>query len=156
MDSPCPITPGGSEAIRPAMPMPTCWFGPETLNPRPMLPAPSIAALPIQRQLESGAYVDCWKTNGSPAGPRISYQRTPPEESVATLWFTTRDSYGPMLRYAARYIIRSPSPSSTGPPCWGTQDPKRPPLQSCWKGAPATTTESIELFFGVTQSTWKR
>jgi hypothetical protein len=50
-----------------------------------MLPAPSIAALPIQREAESGAKVPCWNSeNAAPAeGWRNSYQRTPTLDPAA-------------------------------------------------------------------------
>src|SRR5882762_5182508 len=93
-----------------------------------MFPSRSMATLPIQRKLESGAKVDCWATTGVPLGFWISYQRTPPLlVFAATEWFTTRDSWSPKLRYASRYIRRSARESSAvGSPDCGTQ-PREPP-----------------------------
>src|SRR5258708_4005298 len=89
-----------------------------------------MAALAIQRQLLSGAYVPCWKTlRLRDASGRISYQRTPecrPEpEPTSIVWFTTMASCSPKLRYASRYMSRSASDSSfcVVPPC-GMQSPR--------------------------------
>src|SRR5260221_6840087 len=87
-----------------------------------MFPTLSNAIEPIQRLVESGENVDCCATERSRvvASTRSSYQRTPVlvaflEALRLTEWFTTSDSV-PLasLRYARRYIRRSPSESS----CW--------------------------------------
>src|SRR5689334_4630101 len=84
-----------------------------------MLPSLSIAMLPIQRLVESGEKVPCWKTVGVPAlGLRSSYQRTPSTwlrllPLTFTEWSTSSDSWpSANLRYARRYIRRSASESS--------------------------------------------
>src|SRR5215471_12311406 len=72
-----------------------------------------MARLPIQRLSLSGANVPCWKIVGVPLGFRTSYHRTavfPPD--VSTVWLATSDAWSPKLRYASRYISRSPSESS--------------------------------------------
>src|SRR4051812_6931906 len=100
--------------------------GLEALKPNAMSPFPSIAALPIQREVPSfGAYVPCWKTVGAD-GVRISYQRTPVAVPAVTLWLTTSASWSPKLRYASRYIRRSASESSfwVVPPCGMHVPPK--------------------------------
>src|SRR6266700_6469522 len=77
-----------------------------------MFPCLSMAILPIQREVESGEKVPCWKTVGVPFGLRISYQRTPVTLVLLlpltfTEWLTTSDSWSPKFRYARRYIRRS-------------------------------------------------
>src|SRR5713101_5474522 len=95
-----------------------------------MSPTLSMAMLPIQRELLSGEYVPCWKTLGVPFGLRISYQRTPSTwlclpPLTKTEWVTTSDSWEPLkLRYARRYINRSPRESSLSEvPLCGIQAP---------------------------------
>ena len=54
-----------------------------------------MAALPIQRYVESGAKVPCWNRLNAPlveTGERNSYQRTPTLDPFATEWLTTRAS----------------------------------------------------------------
>src|SRR5689334_14073501 len=77
-----------------------------------MSPALSMAILPIQRNLLSGANVLCCATVGVPAGLSISYQRIPPLLPATTEWFTISTSFVPRLRYARRYIRRSARESS--------------------------------------------
>src|SRR5258706_5505858 len=85
-----------------------------------MFPNLSMAILPIQREVESGEKVPCWKTVGVPFGLRISYQRTPVTLVLLlpltfTDWLTTSDSWAPVpvkFRYARRYIKRSARESS--------------------------------------------
>src|SRR3954471_4392996 len=121
-----------------------------------MLPAWSIAIEPIQRYAASGGYVPCWKFLGFPFGLRSSYQRSPTELPAVTLWLTTSDSWSPKLRYARRYIRRSPSESS----CWlvlgwGMQTPPLP-LHAAVKPATGIAV-GVPLkveFAGVAQSTW--
>src|SRR2546425_10231717 len=84
-----------------------------------MLPFWSMAMLPIQRVFESGAKVPCWNTVGDPLGSRSSYQRYP----VVMVWLVTKASCpSANLRYASRYIKRSPSISNLlVVPGWATQ-----------------------------------
>ncbi len=67
-----------------------------------MLPAWSIAMLPIQRWMPSavpGAYVPCWKTTGAEVGLRSSYQRMPAMlVAASTDWLVTSDWCVPKLR----------------------------------------------------------
>ena len=64
-----------------------------------MSPFLSIAALPSQRYVVSGANVPCWNTERVfPAPTRSSYQRTPTSLPEVTLWSTTRASWSPKLR----------------------------------------------------------
>src|SRR5262249_44970034 len=130
-----------------------------------MSPALSIAMLPIQREFPSaGAKVPCWNKVGAPAARvvplvlRSSYHRTPVTLEcllplTLTEWLTTRDSFVPKLRYANRYIKRSPSESSDSlvPGC-GMQ---LPPLQASVKAATDTLVgpENDELA-GFAKSTW--
>src|SRR6266496_4202198 len=118
-----------------------------------MSPTWSMAMLPIQRQLASGAYVPCWNTVGVPFGLRSSYQRKPTELPAVTLWLTTSDSWSPKLRYASRYMSLSASESSfvLVPDC-GMHVP--PPLQAGENAATAVVVGPVMLVFaGVTQST---
>jgi len=63
-----------------------------------MPPAWSIAIEPIQREVLSGAKVDCWKTFGVPPERRSSYQRIAVADPLATEWVSTIDSWSPKLR----------------------------------------------------------
>src|SRR5258708_14266744 len=118
-----------------------------------MSPAWSMAMLPIQRKLESGANVDCWATMGVPLGFWSSYQRTPPLLPAVTEWFTTSDSWVPKLRYARRYIRRSASESNCWlVPGWGTQVP---PPHSAPKAVTGITVGPVNVeLAGVVKSTW--
>src|SRR3954471_749934 len=82
-----------------------------------MLPAPSIAVLPIQRLSASGANVDCCATPHVPVTFRSSYHRgARPDDWLSTLRFVTSVSYDPKLRYWRRFMRRaSASPSSVCP-----------------------------------------
>src|SRR5216684_4411383 len=119
-----------------------------------MSPVESMAMLPIQRKLESGAKVDCWATDGVPLGFWISYHRTPLFRLTATVWFTTRDSWSPKFRYARRYIRRSASESScVDSPDWITQP--RPPLHNGVKGATGILRGPVKVeLAGVVKSAW--
>src|SRR5438105_2559776 len=117
--------------------------------------------LPIQRKLESGAYVPCWKTVGVvPLGSRSSYQRTPVLVVFAvTVWFVTRDSWLPKFRYASRNIMRSPSVSSVSevaPVGIGSTMQVPPVSPHGWvKSATLMSVGPVkEVFVGVAQSTW--
>src|SRR5262249_17900182 len=72
-----PRVPNGSEGARPVKRIAGLIAVEETLYPTAILPTWSMAALPIQRKLLSGAKVPCWKTTGVAPGLRISYQRIP-------------------------------------------------------------------------------
>src|ERR1700760_4022895 len=73
-----PMVLAASAALREVNPIDGKTVVLERLYPRAMLPAWSIATLPIQRKLPvSGAKVDCCATTGVPFGFCISYQRTP-------------------------------------------------------------------------------
>ena len=68
-----------------------------------MFPLLSCAALPIQRQLLSGEYVPCWKTERLlDASARSSYQRTPLcsvlPEPTWMVWLKTSAWWSPKLR----------------------------------------------------------
>ena len=73
-----------------------------------MSPAPSIAALPIQRQVESGWYVPCWAKVGVPeVALLISHQRMPDTPPAATVRLPTSASCpSSKRRYAERNIGR--------------------------------------------------
>src|SRR6266568_2401660 len=124
-----------------------------------MLPTLSMAILPIQRKVASGAKVPCWKTLGVVARFLSSYQRMAEPEGlcfgppVDTEWLTTQDSDAPKLRYARRYIRRSANESSfcRVPGC-GMQ---APPPQAELKAATAKFVgpASVE-FAGAAKSTW--
>src|SRR3954453_7282522 len=119
-----------------------------------MSPAPSIAMLPIQRYVASGAYVPCWNTLAAPVGLRSSYQRTPTEVPAVTAWLTTSASWSPKFRYARRYISRSASESSfcVTPGC-GMQVP--PPLHAALNGATAIDVGPVKVVLAeFDQSTW--
>src|SRR5437588_12159720 len=129
--------------------MPGCCELLLMLNPRPMSPDTSWATLPIHRELESGAYVPCWKTfRLLPVPVRSSYQRIPTPEPAVMLRLTTRASWSPKLRYARRYMRRSPSVSS----CWlvpdcGTHVPPVPPqgaLNAAVANVPGTVRVVLE------------
>src|SRR5689334_8690506 len=121
-----------------------------------------MATLPIQRLLESGAKVPCWKTAGVPFGFLNSYQRTPVLELLfplppptVTEWFTTSDSCPSRnVRYASRYIKRSASESS----CWlvpgcGMQVP--PPPHAGVNAATGIFLGPVNVeLAGVMKSTW--
>src|SRR5207302_2282572 len=117
------------------------------------LPSWSMAALPIQRKLASGAYVPCWYRAGVVLTLRSSYQRTATLVPAVTEWFTTSDSEVPKLRYASRYISRSARESS----CWvvfscGIHVP--PPPQAALKAATEIAVGPVNVeFAGVVQST---
>src|SRR5512140_677544 len=126
-----------------------------------MLPNLSMAMLPIQRNDESGANVDCWKIAGEAVfGLRISYQRTPENGFLLpvptrTECVTTSLSTPPMLRYASLNISRSASESSC---CrvstWGTQVP---PLQADVYAATGMVNGPVSVVLAVfAQSTWNR
>src|SRR5215469_14388640 len=92
-----------------------------------------------------------------PLGSRISYQRTPTKVPfllpTLTEWFTTNDSWLPKLRYARRYIKRSPNESKFAlvPGC-GIQ---ALPPQASAKGATAMLVGPVKVeFAGVAKSTW--
>src|SRR4051812_17750682 len=130
-----------------------------------MSPSLSCAALPIQRNLESlGANVPDWNMAGAAAsGLRSSYQRTPVKLPAVTLCVTTSDSCAPpgavlgKLRYASRYIRRSPSESSFAPP-EGCLMQFVPPHASVNDGTLVTFTPVVPPlnveFAGFAQSTW--
>src|SRR5262249_29490229 len=93
---------------------------------------------------------------GVPFGLRTSYHRTPVlPASPVTVWLVGIDSLSPKLRYARRYIRRSPRASRrVVVPGWG--------MQSCVVGhgglngaTPGTDVGpvSVELF-GFAKSTW--
>ena len=72
------ITPGGSEASLPVTLIDGNIVSPEIENPKPMSPAPFMAALAIQRWFPSaGAYVPCWWMLQFNPLLRSSYQRMP-------------------------------------------------------------------------------
>lgn len=125
----------------------------DLLYPIAMSPLWSMATLPIQRNVLSGANVLCCATVGVPPGLSISYQRTPPLDPTTTEWFTTNASFVPRLRYANRNIRRSASEASVFvvPDC-GTHVP---PLHRAVKAATgiAVGPVSVELA-GVVKSTW--
>src|SRR5579859_2596415 len=122
-----------------------------------MFPTLSMAMLPIQREFVSGWNVPCWWMLGVWLLIRISYQRTPSCSAflvppVFTEWLTTRDSVPERLRYASRYITRSPSESNLlfVPGC-GTHTP---PPQASVKLATASAVGPVSLVFtGFDQST---
>src|SRR5215470_5190601 len=122
----------------------------ETLKPRAIPPEASMAALPIQRKFVSGAYVPCWNTDSVPPDGRSSYQRTPVDDPAVTLWLATIASWSPKLRYARRYISRSPSESSCCVvPDWGMHVP---PLHACEKAATGSVVGPVRAeFAGVAQ-----
>src|ERR1044071_9264494 len=123
-----------------------------------MLPSLSIAALGIQRDVASGENVPCWNTLGVAFGLRTSYQRTPSTSVFLlpltfTLWLTTSVSVPPRLRYASRYISRSPRESSFSrvPGC-GTQ---APPPHAGENAATAIVVGPVNVAFaGAAKSTW--
>src|SRR5690348_13411814 len=96
----------------------------EALKPTARSPLPSIAALPIQRQVVSGWYVLCWVNAGVPeVAWLISYQRMPATPFEETVWLPTSASWSPKFRYASRNMPRSPRPSSLDVvPACGTQE----------------------------------
>src|SRR4051812_39543461 len=103
------IAPAGSLGTRPVKNTDGRTVPLETLYPKAMSPAWSMAILPIHREAAVGLKVPCWKTVGVPLGFRISYQRIPVVmECVATMasWPSAN------FLHANRYIKRSASESS--------------------------------------------
>src|SRR2546422_752274 len=102
----------------------------------------------------SGAYVPCWKMlRLLPPAVRSSYQRMPTELPTVTLRLITSASWSPKLRYARRYMRRSPSVSSFWlvPDC-GTQVPP-PPLHGGVNAAVASVVGPVSVVLaGVVQS----
>ena len=90
MFSPWVIVPAGSPATRPVKCTPGFTVVLETLYPRPMLPALSIAAAPIQRKFASGAQVPCCASASVALEAVSSYQRTPVLVPAVMEWFVTR------------------------------------------------------------------
>src|SRR5437879_2031666 len=86
---------------------------------------------------------------------RSSYQRMPTELPAVMLRLITSASWSPKLRYARRYMRRSPSVSS----CWlvldcGTQVP--PPLQGGVEAAVASVVGPVSVVLAeLVQSVWK-
>src|SRR3712207_3353970 len=119
-----------------------------------MFPTLSIAIEPIQRLLESTAYVPCWKRLGVLFVTRSSYQRTPDSGPVPGLteWFKTIASWpSAKRRYASRYIKRSASESSfcVVPDC----GMHVPPLHASLKAATASVLGPVIVeLAGVVQS----
>src|SRR5436190_1385020 len=107
--------------------MPGCCALLDTLKPSAMSPSLSMAVEPIQRKLLSGAYVPCWNTDSEDPLGRSSYHRSPTELPAVMECVTTIASWLPKLRYASRYIGRSPIASSCCVvPDWGMHVPVPP------------------------------
>src|SRR2546430_4210372 len=106
--SPWPRVPAASLGTRPAYRISGLIDADDALKPSAMSPAPSIAALPIQRQVESGWYVPCWAKVGVPeVALLISHQRMPDTPPDATVRLPTSASCpSSKRRYAERDIGR--------------------------------------------------
>jgi len=86
------IVPKGSGEVRPVQRRPGNTPLLDALYPIAISPAESMAVLPIQRKVASGAKVPCWYSVTPERGLRNSYQRTPTLDPAVTEWFTTRAS----------------------------------------------------------------
>src|SRR3984893_1279257 len=86
---------------------------------------------------------------------RSSYHRMPIELPAVMLRLTTSASWSPKLRYARRYMMRSPSVSScTVVPDWGTQAPPVL-LHGMVKAAVVSVDGPVSVVLpGAVQSTW--